>query len=191
MSPPAIVSREAWLAFQSRLRAYVRRRVDPAVVDDVVGDIMLRLVRHEGRLAAAENPTAWMLRVAANAISDHHRRREVERQALARLEIEEESRSVEKPDSGASTEMAGCLIPLIRGLPKMYGQALLLTDIEGLTRVAAAQRLGLSVSGVKSRVQRGRAKLKRALLRCCAIEVDRQGRIRDYRPRGKACRPEC
>ncbi len=189
--PPAIVSRDAWAAFQSRLRAYVRRRVDPAVADDVVGDIMLRLVRHEGKLAAAENPTAWMLRVAANAISDHHRRRDVKRRALARLEFEEESWSVEEPDSGASTEMAGCLIPLIRGLPEAYGQALLLTDIEGMTQAAAARRLGLTVSGVKSRVQRGRARLKQALLGCCAIEVDRRGRIRDYRPRGKAFCPEC
>ncbi len=189
--PTAIIAPDAWATFQFRLRTYVRRRVDPAMADDVVGDIMLRLVRHEGALAAAENPTAWMLRVAANAISDHHRRREVERRALARLATEGASAPVEESDTSASTEIANCLVPLIRGLPAAYGQALLLTDIEGLTQAEAAPRLGLSVSGVKSRVQRGRAKLKQALLRCCVIEVDRRGRVRTYQPRGSGCRKRC
>lgn len=42
---------------------------------------------------------------------------------------------------------------------------------------AAAERLGLSVPGAKSRVQRGRACLRAMLLRCCEIETDRRGRV--------------
>ena len=69
----------------------------------------------------------------------------------------------------------------------------MLTDIEGLTRAEAADRLGLSVSGMKSRVQRGRAKLKQALLRCCAVETDRWGTVLDYREHGpeRSCKGDC
>lgn len=164
----------------------MRRRVDPAVADDVVGDILLRLVRHRDTLVAANNSTAWVMRVAANAVSDHYRSRAVERWALSQIENE----AVVGPaaaDNEAGAEIAGCLVPMIRSLPAIFSQTLLLTDIEGLTHAAAGHRLGLSVSGVKSRVRRGRAKLRDALLSCCTIEMDRRGGIRNYRPRGKAC----
>lgn len=172
-----------WTAFESRLSAYVRRRVEPGAVEDVVGDILLRLVQHRAALEAARNPIAWTLRLAANAVADHHRRRDVERRALSRAEGEAALESIEDADEGAAAaEISRCILPLIEGLPAPYRDALLLTEIEGLTQVEAAGRLGLSVSGMKSRVQRGRAKLKQDLLRCCAIRVDRRGGVVDYRP---------
>ena len=74
---------------------------------------------------------------------------------------------------------------MIRTLPARYAEALLLTDIDGLTQAAAAERLGLSLSGMKSRVQRGRRLLKQTLLRCCAVELDRRGGVVDSYPRGQ------
>ena len=44
----------------------------------------------------------------------------------------------------------------------------------------AAARLGLSVSGMKSRVQRGRRQLRDMLETCCAIALDRRGGVADY-----------
>lgn len=41
----------------------------------------------------------------------------------------------------------------------------------------AAARLGLSTSGMKSRVQRGRSKLEQAILRCCAVALDCRGEV--------------
>lgn len=176
---------DAWRAFEARLRGYVRRRVDSTSVDDVLGDILLRLVQHQAQLASAASPSAWLFRVATNAIADHYRRRSVEQRALAQLgAIDQDGHELEaQGDGSASVELAQCLLPLIRTLPDAYGEALRLTDIEGLTQTAAARRLGLSPSGMKSRVQRGRAKLKQALLRCCAVQTDRHGAVVAYQPR--------
>lgn len=180
----------AWINFESRLRAYVRKRVDPVSADDVFGDVMLRLVQHRTELQAAEKPIAWMLRVAANAIADYYRRREVEQRALTEIHDE----SVHALASGgvpdAAAELARCLVPLIRELPAPYDEALMLTEIEGMAQNTAAERLGLSHSGMKSRVQRGRAKLKAALLRCCEVEVDRSGAVLDYQRR-RGCDTGC
>ena len=185
----------AWAGFQARLSDYVRRRVDPASVEDVVGAVLLRLVRHQEALKAADNPTAWMLRVAANAVADHHRRRAVEGRALEayRSEASPLGQVTEEEERVDTGEFARCLIPFIRCLPPAYGEALMLTEIEGLTRAEAAERLGLSVSGMKSRVQRGRARLKQALLRCCAVETDRWGTVLDYRERRpeRGCTGDC
>jgi RNA polymerase sigma-70 factor (ECF subfamily) len=57
-----------------------------------------------------------------------------------------------------------------------------------MSQAAAAERLGLSVPGAKSRVQRGRARLRAMLLRCCQIETDRRGRVVAFETRdGQGC----
>ena len=93
----------------------------------------------------------------------------------------------EAADSDPRTELAGCLAPLVAGLPGGYREAMVLTEFDGLTQVAAAQRLGLSVSGMKSRVQRGRAMLRQQLTDCCQIEQDRRGAIIGFRPGSGSC----
>ena len=59
----------------------------------------------------------------------------------------------------------------------------MLTELEGVTQKDAAAKLGLSISGMKSRVQRGRGKLKDVVLDCCEVELDRRGGLVDYRRR--------
>jgi RNA polymerase sigma-70 factor (ECF subfamily) len=78
---------------------------------------------------------------------------------------------------------------MIAGLPEHYRQALLLTEYQGLTQEQLAERLGISLSGAKSRVQRAREKLRDMLLRCCHFEFDRRGRIVDYYQRCCCCHP--
>lgn len=182
-----------WTSFETRLRAYVRGRVDSRSVEDVIGDILLRLVRHRDRLDAAANPLAFVLRVASNTITDHYRRRSVETRALAQFENEQaDAGASETPDDDpASRELARCVQPFIDALPDKYRDALLLTEIDGLTQADAAVRLGISGSGMKSRVQRGRAQVKQALLRCCAIEFDRRGGVADYQRQSGGCGGDC
>ncbi len=79
--------------------------------------------------------------------------------------------------------MACWLKPMIDDLPDKYREALWLTEFEGLTQVELAERLGISVSGAKSRVQRGRSLLRHDLLDCCQFEFDRRGGIIGYTTR--------
>lgn len=72
-----------------------------------------------------------------------------------------------------------------------YREAIVLTELEGLTQKELAERLGISVSGAKSRVQRGREQLMEALLDCCKFEFDRRGRVIDCSPRNREGCPEC
>lgn len=87
------------------------------------------------------------------------------------------------------TELSTCIEPMIAGLPQVYREAIELTDLNGLTQVEAAQKVGVSVSGMKSRVQRARGKLKSMLLECCRVEVDRRGGIVDYSVRDTSKTP--
>ena len=91
------------------------------------------------------------------------------------------TRTTASEDSGQlRTELAGCLRPMIERLSREYRQAVILVDLEGLTQQEAAAHLGLSLSGMKSRVQRGRRQLKGMLEACCTIELDRRRGVADY-----------
>jgi RNA polymerase sigma-70 factor (ECF subfamily) len=68
---------------------------------------------------------------------------------------------------------------MVERLPQPYREAVELAEFEGLTQRALADRLGISLSGAKSRVQRAREQLRTMLLDCCRIETDARGGVVD------------
>jgi RNA polymerase sigma-70 factor (ECF subfamily) len=80
---------------------------------------------------------------------------------------------------------------MIYSLPAPYREALLLTEFDGLTQQQLAARVGISLSGAKSRVQRGREQLKQMLHECCSFEFDRRGKVIGCEPRTAASCLEC
>lgn len=174
-----------WSEFQSRIRRFVAGRVGSQWADDVTGDILLKLLNNQHQLSHARNPLAWVYRVAANTVADHYRRRELESRALvlAEEEVYPAPGNGDAEDSQAARRaIAACLRPFTLDLPPKYAEALVLTAFQGLSQSEAARRVGIGVSGMKSRVQRARAELKRRLLDCCVIQRDRRGRVIAVRP---------
>lgn len=72
-------------------------------------------------------------------------------------------------------EVTDCLAPLVEHLNPTDREAIVLTEIQGLRLADAASRAGLSLSGMKSRVQRARHKLRSAILDCCEVALDGRG----------------
>ena len=79
---------------------------------------------------------------------------------------------------------------MVEELPEPYREAVRLADLEGVPQTELAERLGISVSGTKSRVQRGRQMLRKELEECCRFEFDRRGKVIDFTPKGECCREE-
>lgn len=158
-----------------RLRAFILRRVsDEAAAEDILQDVFLKT---HARLASRQNHDrleAWVYQIARNAIIDYYRRA----RPLTDLSDDLPLPADEDPDPAAALALS--LREMVEALPEPYRQALLLTEFEGLSQVELAERLGISLSGAKSRVQRARQKVKDALLTCCHIEFDRRGRVLDY-----------
>lgn len=178
--------------FHRRLRAFVSRRVrNPADAEDIVQETFLRIHRHLVKVRSADRLTAWVFQVARSALVDHYRR---ERQAgdgsrpSHELAVSFETGMGNEP-GGALEELAACLAPMVESLPPADREAIELTELKGLTQREASKRSGVTLSGMKSRVQRARRKLAAMLLDCCHIELDRRGRIVGHEPRAGACEP--
>ncbi len=177
-----------WQELHGNLRAFIGRRVrNQADVDDLVQRILLQIVKGLGSLRDAERLHAWVYRTARNVIVDHYRSSTARRE-LASGDAENLAAAAAPALSGddesiALQELAICLTPMLRQLQPAYREAVTLTDLEGITQAEAAERVGVSLSGMKSRVQRGRRQLKAVLEACCRVDLDHRGSIVGYEPR--------
>jgi len=174
-----------WAELRHRLLLFVRSRVaaDAADAEDVVQEVLLRMARDIESLRDGDRLDAWAYRIARNAIIDEHRRRGrystvVDRVADQTRPGTEDSTAQAVADADL-VELSDCLLPMVDRLDEPYRSALRLTSVDGLTQAEAAARAGVSLSGMKSRVQRGRHRLREVLLACCSLEEtdpDRRGR---------------
>jgi RNA polymerase sigma-70 factor (ECF subfamily) len=173
-----------WQDFHARLLGFIARRVgDRDSAEDILQDVMLRIHRHAGELERSSAVGAWVHQIARNAIADHYRRASVRRERPSGIDLDrQEALGREGAPEELRSELAACVAPLLERLPPLHREALALTELGGLTQASAAAQLGLSASGMKSRVQRGRAQLMELLAACCEIELDRRGGVTSYRP---------
>lgn len=179
MSPLDTISEQTWQANRDALFRFVLPRVsDPAAAEDIVQDVLLKAHRKRDSLQSVAKLRPWLYQITRHAIVDYYRSRRPS-DPLPEDIAEDDARDAE---SGilAQRELSRCLRPLLAQLPPHYAQALQLTEFDGLTQQAAARRLGISVSGLKSRVQRGRRLLRDSLLDACQIAHDARGRVLDY-----------
>jgi RNA polymerase sigma-70 factor (ECF subfamily) len=184
--PETATTETVWSRLSSDLRRFIRRRVrDDQTADDLLQEVFLRIHRRIDSLADESRLASWVYRIARNAITDHYRAANRDAESLAADPV------AEAADREAIPECADVwLDELIRQLPDGYAVAIRLAEIEGLTQQEVADRLGLSLSGAKSRIQRGRELLRQELDRCCRFEFDRRGNLIDVdpRPERRVCR---
>ncbi len=187
-SDPAML----WDAFAPTLRAFLARRVPAGVeADDLLQDVFLRVVTHLDSLRSTERPEAWLFQIARNALRDSLRARQRKDGRTDPLEIDPPADVDTAAVPESEEELAPCLTPMIKRLAEPYRTAIELTSIQNLTQAEAARRVGISLSGMKSRVQRGREQLRQMLVRCCEIDVDVRGGVSDFHQRSAdACRSD-
>ncbi len=173
---------QIWKEYHDKLHGFIRSRVgDASTADDILQDVFLRIHSRIDTLKDAGKIQSWMYQIARNAIIDHYRTHKPTEKLPESLSTPEEDSS-EK----ARREMGGCMLPMIERLPHDYREAVRMSEVDGLTQKEVAARQEVSLSGAKSRIQRGRAMVKDLLLDCCKFEFDHRGKMIDYE-RGPKC----
>jgi RNA polymerase sigma-70 factor (ECF subfamily) len=177
-------ARGDWNEIASRLRAYIARRVDSADdVDDILQEIFVRMHRGLGSLRDAERFGGWAYRIAAHAVADFGRARA--REPLVRVaELPEPASAGTDGEAAAlQADLGECVALFVTRLPSPYREAVTLTELEGLTHKQAAELLGITLPAMKSRVKRGRERIRASFEQCCVLSVDCRGRVVACEPR--------
>jgi RNA polymerase sigma-70 factor, ECF subfamily len=176
----------SWTDTLDRLQAFVAARLnDPELAADITQDVIVRSIA-SGALERVDNPAAWLYRSARNAVIDQYRTRRIH-DSLDNSDAWPDPDASDDLPNDATRQLSKCLQPLLDQLPPPARDALARVDIDGQTHKSAAHDLGISLSGMKSRVQRARRDLKQLLEHCCTVELDGGGGVTDYRRNAGSC----
>jgi len=176
-------ARGAWKELERHLRPYLARRVASAAdIDDLLQDIFVRMHQGLAGLQEEERFGGWVYRVANSAIVDKARQRARSPQVDTHEEFEASATADEAAEK-LQSDLGECVALFVGRLPSPYREAVTLTELEELSQRDAAEMLGISLSGMKSRVQRGREKIRHMFEECCQMSVDYRGRVIECEPR--------
>jgi len=179
-----MTTEKVWEEFHPRLKQFILKHVPGEQnAEDILQEVFLKIHTRIDTLRNEEKLQSWLYQIARNSIADYYREHK------ATVELSEALFLPEEPvvDDDVVKDLLPGVKAMVDNLPDEYREALILTEYEGLTQRELAERLGLSLSGAKSRVQRAREKLKAMLLDCCHFQFDRLGKVIDYEPKYACC----
>jgi RNA polymerase sigma-70 factor, ECF subfamily len=156
--------------------------VDRATADDILQDVFLKVHTASPSVKDGTKLQNWLYKVVRNAVIDHYRSRKPQELLPEWLD-----QPTSAPVEAARRELTACLRPMMDQLPPPYKEAVTLADLENRPQQEIAQTQGLSLSGAKSRIQRGRAMVKELLAQCCHLEFDHRGILVDYEVGDRPC----
>jgi RNA polymerase sigma-70 factor, ECF subfamily len=167
----------AWERHEPELRGWLRHRLGNAIdADDMLQELFIKALRQEERFCAIDNARAWLFEVARNAVADRLR--------LKRDMVELPDNLATEPEEVAPVDsLTACLPRVLSELSSEDREAITLCDLEGMPQDEYARRLGLSLPGAKSRVQRARKRLRERLTLGCQVRLDPSGQVIDFVPR--------
>ena len=170
-----------WNEFHKRISLFVEDRIfDKGLTEDCVQDVFIKINTGLYTLRDESKLESWIFQITRNTIADFNR--EKMRHSTIPLGNYDQESEVEE---NINSKVSQWIVPFIKQLPEKYSIPLMLYEIDGLSQKEISEKENISLSGAKSRIQRGRVKLKEALTDCCQFEIDKEGNVLDYSRRVK------
>ncbi len=138
---------------------------DPSRAQDLTQEVFLKVFRSLGRFRGRSSLKTWIYRVTLNHCRSRLGRRRIETESFEAEDLERravdpgrgpESRSL-AADAERAVQAALC------ALPGRFREAVILRDLEELSYREIAEILGVRVGTVRSRIARGRDRLRAEL----------------------------
>ena len=160
--------------FSSKIRAYLLGKVrSPEDIDDLTQEIFIKIHTSLATLKDEKKLAPWIYTIVRNSITDYYRKRDTGSTEVDENISYSDDNDKEKNISG----ILYCLNVFIDRLPEKYREAVISSDIDGVKQKDMAKRMGLSYTGLKSRVQRGREMIKGMFIECCGVPYRMEGNL--------------
>lgn len=155
-----------WKNFHDQLLAFIMVKVqNRELAHDLLQEVFVKIHLKLPTLKSSEALSGWVYTIAKNVIIDHHRKSKTQQ----KMTKDVQSFFYDEDDQELSADYCEeCLQPFIEELPSEFKEAIMATDLGSLTQKEYAEQIGLSYSGLKSRVQRGRQQLNELFVNCCS-----------------------
>ncbi len=165
-----------WKEYYSQLLKFILKSIpDKDTAEDILQNVFIKILSNIDSLKDSTKLKTWIFQITRNAIIDHFRESKAAKSIP--LDLKDEDDEIK---NDITEEVGTWIFPFIKTLPEKYQEALILSELNGMSQKDLATHLGISYAGAKSRVQRGRTMLKERLTQCCIFHSDKYGNIMDY-----------
>jgi len=174
-----------WGQYQQALKAFLHSKVsNPDDVDDLQQEILIKTHQSLSTVKDADSVKSWLFQLANRTIIDFYRKRaRYQRDG----ELQAEDLWFEQEDASLEQEMAECIKPFVDALPEEQSKLLDAVDLQGVSQKQLADKVGISYSTLKSRVQKGRVELRKLFEGCCTLELDKHGNVMECEVKSDGC----
>ena len=160
--------REALPHLDSLYRVALRLARDPTRAEDLVQETVLKAYRSWHQYEAGTNARAWLLTILRHTFinqyrRDRHRGPQVDIGEIEPYTIFREVQETDPEGRFFDQMVDEEILAAIDALPDEFREAVVLSDLEGLTYAEVAETTGVPVGTVKSRLYRGRQALQKQL----------------------------
>jgi RNA polymerase sigma-70 factor (ECF subfamily) len=176
--------------FHKTLLTYIRSKTDSKEdAEDILHNVFVKIAGHEDILAQKENLKNWVFIITRNAVYDYYRSKGIgQHEKLGEVS----TNNLATTDTTAPAQgLEACLLRFIDQLPDTDKYLLIASELKGEKQNELAQQYHMPYSTLKSRVQRGRNKLKQMLTDCCQIEINKRGEILEVLPKNNCAENSC
>lgn len=163
---------------------FIKKRINSKQdAEDLTQDVFLKLSKSKSN--NVKNIKSWVYTIAKNSIIDYYRKKKHYTEDIDSMEFQETLLETE-----AINELSNCVLPFVNLLPADYQTIMKLSELENVSQKEIAKRLDLNYTTVRSKVQRGRLKLKNLIADCCTVIQGGKGGIIDYKKKNN-CKEDC
>jgi len=172
-----------WSEFSRQLRVFIQHQVkNETVTDDILQEVFIKIHSGINSLNDHAKVRSWIYQIARNQIIDYFRRHQP-----VLFPIESPHNPEEDAPDNFMLKAIEDMIGMMDELPEGYCEALCLIEIGGMNQKTYAEKVGISYSGAKSRIQRARKMLKDMLMKCCHYQFDVYGTVLEIHPKNCCC----
>jgi RNA polymerase sigma-70 factor (ECF subfamily) len=156
--------------------------------EDILQDVFLKVQKNKANIKNVKNIESWIFVITRNSIIDYYKKKRMDSRLINLVTQKEETHNVSKNSVNLNKEISKCIKNMVYSLPEIYKEAIVEVEYKDHSQVELASMLNISLSGAKSRVQRGREKVKNILLQCCQIETDYYGNVVNFTHKTNKCK---
>jgi RNA polymerase sigma-70 factor, ECF subfamily len=167
-----------YIQFHKMLLGFIKSKVNNNEdAEDILHNIFIKITSGMNGLERNEKLQSWIYTVARNSIIDYYRSTKNKKSSSSIEKLEDSFTEEEYNDTTKGLDC--CLMDFVRQLPEEYRDVIVDVELKGLKQKDISVSYNLAYPTIRSRVQRGREKLKQILLECCHVEWDNRGNVLD------------
>lgn len=165
-----------YTGFHRSLLSYVRSKIrSKEDAEDILQNVFAKISANADSLSGKDRIQNWLFTVTRNAVIDYYRVNGKKKNVELNNSISEQLLEEDNPDSTKGLD--DCVSTMIALLPEEYKNIVEDAEINGISQKELAGKYNMAYSSMRSRVQRGRERLKQLFYNCCHITTDSHGNV--------------